>query len=611
MLTFQKLIMLPASLAGTLFSGALSAPNSLPAGLPLSWKQETPACTEDPCAPKHSQLQLLSYDVTKDDKPLSEWKAGEKADITLLFKDAGLKTKDLLPYPASPSADDSNADSKSETNPKTTDQIPLARQASTDVVTKQETDAAKDWKPGDILNQVDADLLQCGFSQPEKTKVVLMSSEYEPLKYAVTFSGVVWNGESNELKYSVGYPSLKIPYTTGSLSVSQAKTSSDHPLNPDTPDVPDSPPAVTPDGSNSGLISPMLPGTDDSNAQAHPENQDDQNPDNPDHASVAAASPNIIIKRYTYGGQEVKAGSEFVLTIDFYNTSKTISVENIVMQVETEEGLSITNASNTYYFERLQPRYSLQQKIGLKALNTDKSTSPTINVTFTYEYVDNDARSSKTSSERISIPVYEPDRMEITEPVIAEDMIAGQEMALSFPYVNKGKSTLYNVTAKVEGDMETLLPVQNLGNFDPGKSGTIDMILTPSTGGEHKFDVVISYEDAAGQEIEKKFPFEVTVMDGMIPDDGMIDFPNGMEEMPENTSGSKLPLILGGLCAAAAAAAGLLFWKNHKKKKTASQQPADADVDYFNDDAFNEPAGPSGLAQSADSPQPSEKDQDV
>lgn len=102
------------------------------------------------------------------------------------------------------------------------------------------------------------------------------------------------------------------------------------------------------------------------------------------------------------------------------------------MSVETEEGLSIANSSNTYYFETLPPRNALSQKIAVKALGSDQSTSPTITVNFRYEYVDNNSRIERTSSERIAIPVYQPDRLEITEAALSPEIYAGQETPLSF-----------------------------------------------------------------------------------------------------------------------------------------------------------------------------------
>lgn len=296
---------------------------------------------------------------------------------------------------------------------------------------------------------------------------------------------------------------------------------------------------------------------------------------------IQTATPHIIISKYTYGGESVQAGKKFDLSIEFRNTSKSLAVENILMSVETEEGLTITNSSNTFFFENLGAGAVRSQKIPMKALNMDKSSSPSCTVSFTYEYVDGDQRLEKTAQERIAIPVTEPDRFELEAPKDLTPAVAGQEYTLSVPFNNKGKGTVYNLEAYVEGDMTTLSPKQNLGNIDSGRSGSIDLILTPQEAGDHTFKAVIAWENTAGEEVKKSFELTLPVEENIpaAPEGGE------MMLMEEETPSIPWGWLAAGLIVLAAAA----FWwlRSRKKKKATLAKPGDMTALFDNPEPEN------------------------
>lgn len=472
-------------------------------------------------------LSLLNYTVTNSKgEEVKRWHPGETKEVRVLLKHPRLKTSAVL---------------GSEKN-----------------------------KPGEVTDAIAAELTHCGFTTSKEPEVILLSEPNKLLKFEIVFKDVKWLGKTDRFSFFIEYPNADTPGETESIGISQVVLPEDKTEEPaDAPDpvVPD--PVVEPNEE-----------PDEVPYQWDDYGDAEQPADEPVTTSLAA--PNIIIQKYTYGGDSVEAGSFFDLNIQFYNTSKELSVENIVMSVETEEGLSIANSSNTYYFELLPARNALSQTIRIKALGSDQSTSPTISVNFRYEYVDNGNRIERTSSERIAIPVYQPDRLEITEAALPAEMYAGQEAPLSFQYVNKGKGTLYNVAVQVEGDMQTLLPVQNLGNFEPGKSGSMDLILTPEAAGEHEFKVLITYENANGDEIKREFPYKANVMDAPIWDEPEMPVP--AEPEPENESSAWIWIVL--ILVIAAGGLGFWFWK---KKKTKKDEPKKADWEsYFEEDPLEE-----------------------
>lgn len=263
--------------------------------------------------------------------------------------------------------------------------------------------------------------------------------------------------------------------------------------------------------------------------------------------------PNIIISNYSFGAEQVAAGAEFPLTIRFKNTSAIVDVENIVMSMETSEGLTITSSSNTAYLARLGMGEEYERVVKMKVLPSAKSGPARIDVTFKYDYVDGEKRNAVTANERLFIPIYQPDRMNISLSPISDGQEVGKEATVSFSYMNKGKSDAANLTASLQGDIKALSRVQNIGNIEPGRSGTIDFIVTPEKAGTEKFSVVASYEDGSGQTIEQTFPVSLTVAEApeVMPEG---DFP--MEEMEEpEKSGADNKLMLYGLGALVPAAA--------------------------------------------------------
>lgn len=501
-------------------------------------------------APTTGSLNLLVCDVLDDqNNPVYQWDPAASYTIRMVFKSTGWLTHEA--------------------------------------VEKDEL------KVGQVIKSVQADLLKSDFSADAGT-VKLLSNANDPFQIEVLFKNAKWQGPGNNLSWAVTYPASQKPGINGSIPIVASDSSAP---------APDTPPA--PEGLGDGSINN---GTDTPSdwVEGWNEYSGDPNEDpgdtSPETPKPAAAAPNLIIDNYSYGGTSVQAGKTFDLSINFMNTSRALGVENIVMSLETSEGISIANSSNTFYFETLKPRHNITQNITLRATGNGENTSPTIGVNFRYEYIDQNQRIEIQRSETIAIPVIQPERFEITEPTLPE-MQVGMESVLSFPYVNKGKGTLYNVAVKIEGDVEALQPVQNLGNFESGRSGTIDAIFTTTHDGPTPFKIVVTYEDADGNEKKREFKYEPTVMampDPIIPDD-MDQIPPEINEQPSNN-------WIWIIVATVIVAIGFSFWwfKKRKKKtnKVIEAEKENEDIDWFKkEDLENEPKEDQPKSESAQTPE--------
>ncbi|MGN0995169.1 MAG: LPXTG cell wall anchor domain-containing protein [Butyricicoccus sp.] len=310
-----------------------------------------------------------------------------------------------------------------------------------------------------------------------------------------------------------------------------------------------------------------------------------------DGTQLAASTPNIIISNYSFGGAQVTAGTTFDLTLEFQNTSASKRVENIVMTLDTGTALAITSSSNSFHFASLGAGGKLSQTVNLQALPDAPSAPAAISVRFSYEYVDNSTRQNVTVDQTISLPVYQLDRFELTQDSPSIEAWQYEEAYLTLSYVNKGKSAVYNVAAELVGDVGAASRVQNVGNIDAGKSGTIDFIITPEMAGENECTLIVTYEDDAMQLLQKEFTFQVFVNEMYIPEDPGMDDPGMME--PEKT-GPNWGLIVGILAAVAVIAGIFVLLRRRKKKKA-------AEVDSFTfDDSLM-------IDEPADAPAPSDE----
>ena len=281
---------------------------------------------------------------------------------------------------------------------------------------------------------------------------------------------------------------------------------------------------------------------------------------------IAASTPNIIISNYSYGGTQVTAGTTFDLTLEFKNTAASKRVENIVMTLDTGTALAITSSSNSFHFPRMNAGAVLSQTVNLQALPDAPSAPATIGVSFSYEYLDNDSRQNVTVDQTISLPVYQLDRFELTQENPSIEAWQFEESYLTLSYVNKGKSTVYNVAAELVGEIGAASRVQNVGNIEAGRSGTIDFIITPEMAGQNECTLVVTYEDDAMQVLQKEFLFQVFVNEMYIPEEPIMEDPGMMEPEP---SGPNIWLVL--LAIACAAAIVVLVLRRRKKKKAAAE----------------------------------------
>ncbi len=289
-----------------------------------------------------------------------------------------------------------------------------------------------------------------------------------------------------------------------------------------------------------------------------------------------ASKPQIIIESYDYGGMSVVGGQEFTLKMTFRNTSRETAIENMKMTVGNPASESDTDvaaftpakSSNTFFIERIGPGETFSREIALYPKADASPKSYGVRISYKYEAVLNNARQELSDEETISIPLTQPDRFEVSDVVLSGPVYMGDSASLSISYVNMGKSSVYNLSVKLEGenftsgDMDTYI-----GNVESGNSDSFDTTLNPEAPGTITGKAIFTYEgpDGNAKSVEKEFSCEVMEMPTY--DDPGTDMP--VEPLPEESGG--LPgwakWAIGGGCAVLLVAAVIVIRKIRKKRQ--------------------------------------------
>lgn len=241
-------------------------------------------------------------------------------------------------------------------------------------------------------------------------------------------------------------------------------------------------------------------------------------------AEIAPPTPRLIIRSYDYGGQALTAASSAKLNLTFQNVSRQVPVDNVVLKIAMPEAFTLTNSSNSFYFERIGREREKTVSIDFTVKPTAEATSQAIKLSFAFEAVIGNQRTQLTSEEEITIPVVQINRMMVSSVETPPEIYIGDNSgSIEASFVNKGKTAVYNVTASIEGkNIAQTGQTQFIGNVESGIEKSIDFSLEALEPGPITGEIILSYEDANMRisEIRTAFSTQAIAMDtGPSPDE--------------------------------------------------------------------------------------------
>ena len=288
------------------------------------------------------------------------------------------------------------------------------------------------------------------------------------------------------------------------------------------------------------------------------------------------STPRLIVTGFDTDPEQVRAGDTFTLTVHMKNTAKRTAVSNVefTLKAATEgkdadavyEAFLPVAGSSTIYVESIPAGGTTDLVIDMKA-KADLAQKPyVLNIDMKYE---DEKLKEFTASSSVSIPVYQEARYEISEPEVMPSSIdVGSESNVMFSIYNTGKTTLYNVSVRFEGDSVSGGEAF-VGNIQSGGTGNVDTMLTgvaPTTD-DGIIKAIISFEDNETNKTEVEKELTLYVSEPVYDDMDMNDY-----DMSDDTK-SGLPIwakILLVLVVIAAFVAAVIIVKKKKKARAAS-----------------------------------------
>ena len=270
----------------------------------------------------------------------------------------------------------------------------------------------------------------------------------------------------------------------------------------------------------------------------------------------------IMVKSFSYGGNNIKAGSSFDLSFVLYNTSDR-NLRNIKVSGSSDGGF-VPSGSSSFFIESMKSKGTAGGSLGFTASPDATQEAHSIIIRMSYE----DAEGNSFSSEdTISVPVVQQLRFVVEDVSIPSDLYVGEQSYAAVDYYNMGKTQVSNLRIRVEGEGFELIdsPSTYVGNVASGASDEFSFNFIPSSAEPASGRLIFTYEDSAGQEMTDEVSFFFTAMEMSMPEDWGMD----MEPMEPVKTGPGWKLYAG---IAAAAIIGIIILRKILKKRKLNKQ---------------------------------------
>ncbi len=312
-------------------------------------------------------------------------------------------------------------------------------------------------------------------------------------------------------------------------------------------------------------------------------------------SSTDGSVPRVIVTGFDTDPKDVKAGTDFKLTVHLKNTSKKTAVSNMLFDFQapasgTDAAAEApaflpTSGSSSVYLDKIPADGTKDISIELNA-RADLVQKP-YSIEMSMKYEDKSATQFEGSSS-LAIPIKQEPRFEFSEIQVAPDTVSvGEEANITCSLYNLGRVKLYNVKVRFEGDAIEGQE-QFIGNLDSGSTGAIDGIVTATAESydESNCKLILTYEDDAGNVSTVEQAFTMTVA----PEADMTDMT--MMDIPVEESGSSLPTILmvaGVIVIAGIVLAVALIRRKKKKMLAAEEEELMDEVERLTEDEHQQP----------------------
>jgi len=281
--------------------------------------------------------------------------------------------------------------------------------------------------------------------------------------------------------------------------------------------------------------------------------------------------PKVVLNSANYGGAAY-IGKNFTLSTTATNTSEYVGLENVSVRVELPSGITMASGNSQALIGEVAKNGTISHNFELVVTGVENTvTSLPVNIVYDFEAYVKGERKSYSTQQTVAINIEQETKFEISRLDYMEAVTAGEEAYITAYLINKGKTSVNNVTAEIQCDMVDGPQTTFVGNVMPGSEGTADIYFVVNEMGTASGKLIITYEDNKGRQgtLEKEFSFEV--MEPYVWDEPVFN-----EPVIEEPQGVKAPVIIAVVAViAAAGAAVFIIRKKRKSKKLTEDEDED------------------------------------
>lgn len=289
-------------------------------------------------------------------------------------------------------------------------------------------------------SSVSAQLNNSTFSCSSAAEIGKVETELGSFRYNLLFRNVTYNGGGNSFDFNLSYPKTALEFKPLSVTIGQCI--------------------------------------------------------NPSEVEANSTTPNLIVRNASYGSSIITAGTPFTLTVDLYASGGDTALEDVIARVQLPQGVSLTGGSTSIYVGKMSPNSTQMVSFSIlpSASFTGEGGNGMANIV-----VDAESGGSVANSITVSVPIEQPDRFELGNLELYDNLIVGQSGSVTLNFVNKGQNTVANLEATISGTNFTADDTYlYLGNLAPGMEGSVDFDIYPESAGPVSGVITLQYEYADG-----------------------------------------------------------------------------------------------------------------
>ena len=234
----------------------------------------------------------------------------------------------------------------------------------------------------------------------------------------------------------------------------------------------------------------------------------------------ATSEPKVIVADCKEIPEHIYAGDSVTLKVILKNTNKKKYVQNMTVTVRCEgDGISLGNATNTQYYEKLGAGKTLEVPVEIR---TDKKTEAgKYRLTLELSY-DNPDAVTLTAAGQIEITIEQKSELTMEIGQIPEEVNAGDRLQIPVQLMNVGRGMVYNARCTVDVPGLQTDKSMFLGNLEGGTavSGELDAFAGVVHAGEETAEkrygrtggrILLTYEDENGNCYEETSDIVLTI----------------------------------------------------------------------------------------------------